>query len=479
MSFRFLITLLVFFVATLIVIFSGAVINRLTEEDLRKQIDSRLTWQAQTVSSEGLLHTILKLRRFVQRTEVSNTPVDNLFDVQIPTRIFLNNDLFLYTDGFPEILTTSSNGYSNVVVDGKEWRVLTKTFQIPDAPRATKFDQIGIQVALSKDFISTTMQDFRKTFISVGIISILLSTLITWILCGVLLKPLKRLQNYAENINDSSDLSIRIPVEHLYSLSEVKVLSQSLNSMISRLDSSSTQTEKALETSREFASNLAHELRTPLTSMKMNLELLDRHFEMPADEERNILKDVISQQERLFSTLESLRLLARGDLSEKTAFEEVDLASLLTELTSRQMTNQCGGQINLQFPDPPPLVNAWREGLGVMFNNLIENAYVHSNISKENLEIDVSVNIDGDWLHINVDDNGVGVEEHERVLVLERFHRGSNNHTHGSGLGLSLVAQQVEIHSGTVKILESPKGGARITIALPVICETKESICLL
>jgi len=207
--------------------------------------------------------------------------------------------------------------------------------------------------------------------------------------------------------------------------------------------------------------------------MKMNLELLERHLEMPADERRNILKDVINQQDRLFSTLESLRLLARGDLSEKNVFEEVDLTSLLKELTTRQMTNQGGGHINLEFPDPPPLVNAWREGLSVMFNNLIENAYAHSSISKENLEIDVSVDIDGEWLHINVDDNGVGVEENERVLVLERFYRGSNNYAQGSGLGLSLVTQQVEIHSGTIKIFESPKGGARITIALPAISDTQ------
>ena len=60
MSFRFLITLLVSFVGTLIVIFSGAVINQLTEEDLRKQIDARLSWQVQAVSSEGSLSTILK-----------------------------------------------------------------------------------------------------------------------------------------------------------------------------------------------------------------------------------------------------------------------------------------------------------------------------------------------------------------------------------------------------------------------------------
>ena len=471
MSFRFLITLLVFFVTTLIVILSGAVINQLTEEDLRKQIDARLNWQVQAVSSEGSLATILKLRRFVQRSEVSNASLENLFDVQIPTRIFLNNDLFLYTDGFPQILTTSNNGYSNVSVDGQEWRVLTKTIQIPVILRTPTFGQIGIQAAVSRDFVNTTMQDFRRTFISVGVIAILLSALVTWMLCGVLLKPLKRLQNYAENINDSSDLSIRIPVEHLYSLSEVKVLSRSLNSMISRLDSSSTRTEKALETSRGFASNLAHELRTPLTSMKMNLELLEKHGEIPTDERRNILNEIIIQQDRLFSTLESLRLLARGDLSEINVFEEVDLAPLVNELSARQISNHGGGNIDIQFPDPPPLIFGWREGLTVLFNNLIQNSYVHSNLSPGQLKIAIYVSVEENWARIIVDDNGVGVEEHERKMVLERFKRGSNNYAQGSGLGLSLVTQQVEIHSGRIEISESSMGGARIEIGLPIIID--------
>lgn len=471
MSFRFLITLLVFFVTTLIVILSGAVINQLTEEDLRKQIDARLNWQVQAVSSEGSLATILKLRRFVQRSEVSNASLENLFDVQIPTRIFLNNDLLLYTDGFPQILTTSNNGYSNVSVDGQEWRVLTKTIQIPVILRTPTFGKIGIQAAVSRDFVNTTMQDFRRTFISVGVIAILLSALVTWILCGVLLKPLKRLQNYAEKINDSSDLSIRIPVEHLYSLSEVKVLSRSLNSMISRLDSSSTRTEKALETSRGFASNLAHELRTPLTSMKMNLELLEKHGEIPTDERRNILNEIIIQQDRLFSTLESLRLLARGDLSEINVFEEVDLAPLVNELSTRQISNHGGGNIDIQFPDPPPLIFGWREGLTVLFNNLIQNSYVHSNLSPGQLKIAIDVSVEENWARIIVDDNGVGVEEHERKMVLERFKRGSNNYAQGSGLGLSLVTQQVEIHSGRIEISESSMGGARIEIALPIIIE--------
>ena len=109
------------------------------------------------------------------------------------------------------------------------------------------------------------------------------------------------------------------------------------------------------------------------------------------------------------------------------------------------------------------------EGLSVMFNNLIENAYVHSDLVVEKLEIDVTVTMEDGWIYLSVDDNGVGVEKHERRMVLERFQRGSNNHSQGSGLGLSLVTQQVEINSGTVEIMESPNGGARVRVAFPVI----------
>jgi|TARA_B100000949_G_scaffold43086_1_gene36867 two-component system sensor histidine kinase PrrB len=205
--------------------------------------------------------------------------------------------------------------------------------------------------------------------------------------------------------------------------------------------------------------------------MKMNLELLERHEEIPATEKRNILNEVIVQQDRLFSTLESLRLLARGDLSEISVFEEVDLAPLVNELSARQISNHGGGDIDIQFPDPPPLIFGWREGLTVLFNNLLENAYVHSNVSPEQLEILINVSVEEKWVRLTVDDNGIGVKKHERKIVLDRFKRGSDSYGQGSGLGLSLVTQQVEIHSGTIEITESSMGGARVEIALPIIMD--------
>ena len=109
----------------------------------------------------------------------------------------------------------------------------------------------------------------------------------------------------------------------------------------------------------------------------------------------------------------------------------------------------------------------------VLFNNLLENAYVHSNVSPEQLEILINVSVEGKWVRLTVDDNGVGVKKHERKIVLERFKRGSDNYGQGSGLGLSLVTQQVEIHSGTIEITESSMGGARVEIALPIFMDSE------
>ena len=127
--------------------------------------------------------------------------------------------------------------------------------------------------------------------------------------------------------------------------------------------------------------------------------------------------------------------------------------------------------MGIQLPDPPPLILGWREGLTVLFDNLLQNAYVHSNVSPEQLEIVIGVSVEEKWVHINVDDNGVGVPEHERETVLERFKRGSKNYGQGSGLGLSLVTQQVEIHSGRIEISESSMGGTRVELALPILMD--------
>ena len=72
-------------------------------------------------------------------------------------------------------------------------------------------------------------------------------------------------------------------------------------------------------------------------------------------------------------------------------------------------------------------------------------------------------------LILTIDDNGIGIPETERTLVLERFRRGNSTSIKGSGLGLALVKQQVEIHNGLIEITSNPSSGARFVISLPVV----------
>jgi signal transduction histidine kinase len=90
----------------------------------------------------------------------------------------------------------------------------------------------------------------------------------------------------------------------------------------------------------------------------------------------------------------------------------------------------------------------------------------------------VCIDLEGDQLSINVDDAGAGVPLEERDTVFERFFRGRAAHdrgiARGTGLGLALVRDHVRAFGGTIRVLESPAGGARFQILLPYDEETLE-----
>jgi signal transduction histidine kinase len=81
----------------------------------------------------------------------------------------------------------------------------------------------------------------------------------------------------------------------------------------------------------------------------------------------------------------------------------------------------------------------------------------------------------GGHFAVNIDDDGSGIVPEEREQVFERFFRGRAAHdrgiARGTGLGLALVRDHVNAIGGTISILESPEGGARFEILLPIVSE--------
>ena len=480
MSFRTVVTLLFVIASVLIVVPAGAAINQLSQNEIKNRLDSRISKQIESVSNSDILPQILHLRRFLYQNTGTEpaTEVQAFFDVQLPTRIYVNKELFLATEGIPQISEQSllTDQFSTIDLNGEKWRGLNKEFftrsRVNPPGRLGIVGQeflITIEVIGSYDVVDSTLTDVRNSFVSVGIVVVILLGVIGWGLGWIIVRPLERLSKDAMMINDSSDLSERVNSESKYSFSEVQNLTASINEMLRRLEQSNKVTQEALVSSRSFASNVAHELRTPLTSMKMNLDLLGRNLEIDNSQKSEIISDLISQQDNLISILESLRLLARGDLSEENIFEEIDFMQFINELTIKHERQYPESKFNLILTSEFPLVYAWREGLQVMFSNLIVNSVTHSKMYPEQLVIEISTEISDNNLILTIDDNGIGIPENERTLVLERFQKGHSSSINGSGLGLALVKQQVEIHNGSLEITSNPSSGARFVISLPIV----------
>ena len=162
------------------------------------------------------------------------------------------------------------------------------------------------------------------------------------------------------------------------------------------------------------------------------------------------------------ATLTALERLAQGGLTTVDDFVPFDITELLDRAAHDALRIYPDVQVSL-VPSPTVLMVGLPTGLRLVIDNAIANAVKHGSAT----EIRLNVGSSGEGVEIAIDDNGTGIPEAERTAVFERFSRGSTASHSGSGLGLALVAQQAQLHSGTASLEDSPMGGVRLMLRLP------------
>ncbi|RAG84865.1 two-component sensor histidine kinase [Streptacidiphilus pinicola] len=249
-------------------------------------------------------------------------------------------------------------------------------------------------------------------------------------------------------------------------VTEVDELATALSTVLARYDEQAARTGEALETARAFASAASHELRTPLMSMQTNLDVLAAHPDLPVGERAEVVTDLRVEHARLLELLTALRTLARGDLVEADAFTELDLGELVDSCVAT--VGRARPEASLTFAGGYGVrVRAWEPGLKILVTNLLTNAAVHGRQPGLPARITVSLRAAGPEAVLTVDDQGPGIAPDRRAEVFERFVRGADSP--GSGLGLTLVAQQTALHGGTVTVSDPPgPHGTRFTLRLPL-----------
>lgn len=201
----------------------------------------------------------------------------------------------------------------------------------------------------------------------------------------------------------------------------------------------------------EMLAGVSHDLRTPLTRMKLALDMLGENPEV--DE----LKDDVAEMEAM---IEGYLAFARGEGAE--AAQPTDLTRLLTEVVNGARRE--GADVQLAVADGltlPLRPSATRRCLA----NLLVNARRHAD------RIWVEAGRLTGAIEITVDDDGPGIPERHREDVFKPFFRldsSRNRATGGSGLGLTIARDVVRGHGGDITLSDSPHGGLRVRLRLPL-----------
>lgn len=168
---------------------------------------------------------------------------------------------------------------------------------------------------------------------------------------------------------------------------------------------------------------------------------------------------------RMRRLVADLLLLARADAGRPSVRQGVDLAEVVREAVAEAISISADHTVSVHVPEGQSVgVDGAPDDLHRLVLNLVENALAHT---PPGTIVDVSLGRDGDRLALEVSDSGPGIPDELRERIFDRFVRAERTGG-GSGLGLSIVRAVAEAHGGSVSVAESPTGGARFTVRLPV-----------
>src|SRR6266700_1954825 len=275
-------------------------------------------------------------------------------------------------------------------------------------------------------------------FWMVGTSSILLIVAVLFLRNQI--RPILRLADAAESFGKGREAPNLRP----RGAREVRRAAQAFLEMKSRI-------ERSIEQRTAMLAGVSHDLRTILTRFKLELELIGDSPEVDA------MKKDVDEMGRM---LEAYIAFARGDSGEQSA--STDMGAFLEELKAD--AERTGHKSSVHFHGHP-IVTVRPAAFKRCFANLVSNAARHAP------SISITGHRDHRWLTVTVDDDGPGIAPHLREEVFKPFLRlddARNQDEGGTGLGLAIARDIARSHGGDIMLSDSPLGGLRATVRVPI-----------
>lgn len=355
------------------------------------------------------------------------------------------NDELLET--FPECGGVQEKGTASSYVDSDR-DVLVKQicFFFADQTPGTIYLVTSIE-----EIVPELRNFFLKIVISIIVILVFTAFLMIMWIYSSLVTPVKKLQVAAENIkNGNLDFTVDVGGED-----EIGQLGVTFEEMRLRLKDNAEEKISDEKENRALISNIAHDLKTPITAVKGYAEgIIDGVANTPEKVDKYVRTiynkanemDTLINELTLYSKIDANRIpynFAKINVSEyfQDCVEEIGL-----DLEAKGI-----GLAYYNYVDPDVMIIADPEQLRRVINNIISNSVKY--MDKKNGFINIRIKDVGDFIQVELEDNGRGIAQRDLPYIFDRFFRADasrNSATGGSGIGLSIVKKIIDDHGGKI-----------------------------
>ena len=297
--------------------------------------------------------------------------------------------------------------------------------------------------------------DFGRKGWLITVAVTIVSAAIAYFVSGQALKPLRKLSQQAEKIDQDSISDIRLNED---TVKEFRQLSISVNLMLDRLSES-------FATQRQFSGNAAHELRTPLAIMQTKLELFAAEHKNMEGDTAELVRSQAEQLDRLSRLVHTL--LEMSNLSSAPRSDRIELAALVEEIITDLTPLASQNDITMEQDCDNVVITGSDALIYRLVFNLIENTVKYN---RRGGSVSVSVHKENSDVVVRVSDTGCGIPEEYRESIFQPFFRVDKSRSRqmgGVGLGLALVHEIAVLHGGSVRAEPGNKVGTVFIVTLP------------
>ena len=270
-----------------------------------------------------------------------------------------------------------------------------------------------------------------------------------------------------DGYEDSVPLMIRKTIAEFRARQERQRLQKEIALKKDELEKTNAQLKELDRMKSDFVANVVHELRTPLTLIKGNLDNIEKGFAGEVQpKQKEIISDVfrvVNRLARLVNDLLDLSKIESGKMEFKK--EAVDIVGLAGEVVKDFEKTASEKKIGIEkgFPKGEVKINADKDKLTQVFVNLMGNAIKFTDKGDVTIKI---IELQ-DEVQVEIQDTGPGMNKDQIGRIFDKFVRVVAEKKEGTGLGLPIAKDIVELHKGRIRVETSPGKGSTFIFNLP------------